>query len=139
MSPFMRQDMDTFSQSDKENRLIAERRAKLEGLREEGHAFPNDFRRTAEAGFLETTFENEDKQTLESASRHFSVAGRLIRNRSAFLLIQDSSGTIQLYINRKKLSDGVIASIKNWDLGDIVGASGPLHSCLLYTSPSPRD
>ena len=28
-----------------ENQLIAERRAKLGRLREQGHAFPNDFRR----------------------------------------------------------------------------------------------
>ena len=28
-----------------ENKLIAERRAKLTGLREQGNAYPNDFRR----------------------------------------------------------------------------------------------
>ena len=35
-----------------ENHLIAERRAKLERLRERGTAFPNDFRRDATAGDL---------------------------------------------------------------------------------------
>ena len=58
---------------------------------------------------------------------HFAVAGRLIRNRGAFLLIQDGSGTIQLYLNRETLSEEAIAAIKTWDLGDIVAASGPLH------------
>jgi lysyl-tRNA synthetase class 2 len=55
------------------------------------------------------------------------VCGRLVRNRGAFLLIQDDSGEIQLYINRKELSETVLGDIKSWDLGDIVGATGPLH------------
>ena len=37
-----------------ENHLIAERRAKLERLRERGPAFPNDFRRDAAADELHT-------------------------------------------------------------------------------------
>ena len=32
-----------------ENRIIAERRAKLAALRDDGPAFPNDFRRDAQA------------------------------------------------------------------------------------------
>ena len=55
------------------------------------------------------------------------MAGRLIRNRGAFLLIQDGSGTIQLYLNRETLSEEAVQAIKTWDLGDIVAASGPLH------------
>ncbi|MBE9540357.1 MAG: lysine--tRNA ligase, partial [Proteobacteria bacterium] len=51
----------------------------------------------------------------------------LIRNRGAFLLIQDGSVQIQLYINRKVLGEETLADIKSWDLGDIVAASGPLH------------
>ena len=33
-----------------ENKLIAERRSKLQDLRDSGNAYPNDFRRTATAG-----------------------------------------------------------------------------------------
>ena len=40
-----------------ENKLIAERRAKLAKLREGGNAFPNDFRRTAVAGDLQQQYE----------------------------------------------------------------------------------
>jgi lysyl-tRNA synthetase class 2 len=64
---------------------------------------------------------------LEQASRVYSVAGRLIRNRGSFLLLQDGSDQIQLYVNRKGLSESALAQIKSWDLGDIVGATGPLH------------
>ena len=109
-----------------ENKLIAERRAKLDSLRDEGFLFPNDFRRTAMAGELQATYGGETKEVLAERDESFSVAGRLIRNRGAFLLIQDGSDTIQLYIDRKGLSDEVLASIKAWDLGDIVGASGVL-------------
>jgi lysyl-tRNA synthetase class 2 len=42
-------------------------------------------------------------------------------------LLQDGSDQIQLYVNRKGLSESALAQIKSWDLGDIVGATGPLH------------
>ena len=123
----MENSVDKPQQADDENKLIAERRAKLAALREQGPAFPSDFRRTALAGDLQRDYEGQDKVTLESANERFSVAGRLIRNRGAFLLIQDGSGTIQLYLNRDQLSDEAVSAIKTWDLGDIVAASGPLH------------
>ena len=110
-----------------ENKLIAERRAKLAALRERGGVFPNDFRRTADAETLQFDFCDASKEELESANQEFAVAGRLIRNRGAFLLIQDGSSTLQLYINRKVLDDATLEAIKSWDLGDIVAASGPLH------------
>ena len=119
--------MDDPQQPEDENRLIAERRAKLAALREAGPAFPNDFRRTALAGHLQSDFESQEKAELEAEDHRFSVAGRLIRNRGAFLLIQDGSGTIQLYLNRDILSEEAVQAIKTWDLGDIVAASGPLH------------
>jgi len=118
---------DDAQQPADENRLIAERRAKLSALRQQGQAFPNDFRRTAEAAVLQTEFKDASKEELEGANREFAVAGRLIRNRGAFLLIQDGSSTLQLYINRKGLDEATLEAIKGWDLGDIVSASGPLH------------
>jgi lysyl-tRNA synthetase class 2 len=127
IDPFMENSVDKSQQADDENKLIAERRAKLAALREQGQAFPSDFRRTALAADLQRDYEGQDKATLESANERFSVAGRLIRNRGAFLLIQDGSGTIQLYLNREQLSDEAVSAIKTWDLGDIVAASGPLH------------
>jgi len=119
--------MSEQDQAQDENKLIAERRAKLDAIREQRNAFPNDFRRTAEAGDLQREHGERSKDELEAADQHFSVAGRLIRNRGAFLLIQDGSDQIQLYVNRKGLDAGTLAEIKGWDLGDIVGASGPLH------------
>jgi lysyl-tRNA synthetase class 2 len=110
-----------------ENKLIAERRAKLDELRAQRNPFPNDFRRTALAADLQSDYGDNSKEELEQANREFAVAGRLVRNRGAFLLIQDGSDQIQLYVNRKGLDENTLAQIKSWDLGDIVGARGPLH------------
>ncbi len=118
---------DRGAEPQEENKLIAERRAKLDLLRESGGAFPNDFRRSAVAGALQAEFADASKAELEAAGKRYAVAGRLIRNRGAFLLIQDASGEIQLYIDRKGLDEQTLALIKSWDLGDIVAAEGVLH------------
>ena len=110
-----------------ENKLIAERRAKLSGLRERRNPFPNDFRRTALAADLQKDYGHCSKEELEEAGQRFAVAGRLVRNRGAFLLIQDGSDQVQLYVNRKGLDQAMLEDIKSWDLGDIVAARGPLH------------
>ncbi len=115
------------NQAQDENKLIAERRGKLDALRLKRNAFPNDFRRTALAGDLQSEYGEQDKESLEQKNQVFAVTGRLIRNRGAFLLIQDGSDQIQLYVNRKVLSEEALADIKSWDLGDIVAATGPLH------------
>ncbi len=110
-----------------ENKLVAERRDKLAQLRERRNPYPNDFRRTAMAAHLQREYGDSSKEELEQADREYAVAGRLIRNRGAFLLIQDGSDQIQLYIDRKALDADTLAEIKEWDLGDIVGARGPIH------------
>ncbi len=109
------------------NRLVALRRAKLAELREQGAAFPNDFRREHYAGKLLEQFGDMEKEVLLEAGHRVSVAGRVMLNRGAFIVIQDMSGRIQLYVNRKALSKEALKAIKSWDLGDIVGASGVLH------------
>ena len=120
------QDQSSQPQVD-ENKLIAERRGKLDLMRVKGNPFPNDFRRTALAGDLQSGYSDKGKEGLEQADEVFSVAGRLIRNRGAFLLIQDGTGQIQFYVNRKVLDESTLAEIKSWDLGDIVAATGPLN------------
>lgn len=120
-------EQDNAPQGASENKLVAERRAKLDSLREQGVAFPNDFRRSAWAGDLQGSHGEREKADLEAAAEVYSVAGRLIRNRGAFMLIQDGSGEIQLYLNRKGLDEATLAQIKTWDLGDIVCATGELH------------
>ena len=48
--------------NEEDNKLIAERRAKLAKLRTLGNAFPNDFRRSAMAGDVQETYGHETKE-----------------------------------------------------------------------------
>jgi lysyl-tRNA synthetase class 2 len=111
-----------------ENRLIAERRAKLGELREAGEAYPNDFRKDTTAGALQARFGAADAAALEEVEEVFAVAGRMMAKRVmgkiAFVRLQDRSGSIQLMIQRDLLPDGLFQSFKHWDLGDILGARG---------------
>ncbi|MES2604551.1 MAG: lysine--tRNA ligase [Pseudomonadota bacterium] len=107
-----------------ENKLIAQRREKLQALREQGNAFPNDFRRDALAADLHQRFADDSKETLEAVNHPAKVAGRLIRMRGPFIVIQDGSGQIQLYLNHKEYSEAQNALNKSLDLGDIIAVSG---------------
>jgi lysyl-tRNA synthetase, class II len=121
---------ETDAPSDPENRLIAERRAKLARLREAGPAFPNDFKRDALAGELLAAFQSHAAESLLAAPVAVAVAGRLMVKRvmggSSFVKLQDSSGQIQLLIRRDAVSEPLYAEFKKWDVGDIVGARGNL-------------
>lgn len=114
-------------QQQDENKLIAERRAKLAAIREKadesgGTAFPNNFRRENLAADLLAEYGEQTKESLEALDYKVSVAGRVIRNRGAFMVVQDMSGTIQLYVTKEARPFA-----KSIDLGDIVGISGALH------------
>ncbi|MDX1804784.1 MAG: lysine--tRNA ligase [Alcanivorax sp.] len=104
-----------------ENRLIAERRAKLCELREAGNAFPNHFRRDALAAELQARYGELSKEELEAQELRVAVGGRLMLDRKAFKVLQDMSGRIQVYATKDVQKD-----TKHWDLGDIVGVSGKL-------------
>ena len=114
---------------DDENHLIAERRAKLARLRERGIPFPNDFRRDALAADLLVAYGNKAAEALEADAIRVSVAGRLrakrVMGKASFAKIEDSSGGIQLFLQRDTLMDSY-DEFKGWDIGDVVGAHGTL-------------
>src|SRR5215469_12327776 len=64
-----------------ENKLIAERRAKLAALREQGTAFPNDFRRDALAWQLHASYGGRDAAWLDANPTRVRVGGRLLFKR----------------------------------------------------------
>ncbi|MBR7889479.1 lysine--tRNA ligase [Marinomonas sp. A79] len=117
---------ESTAQSD-DNRLVAERRGKLAAIRAERNAYPNTFRPDAYAADLQAEFGEHEKADLEEKDHKVSIAGRIIRNRGAFMLLQDMTGQIQAYVNRKALSPELLADQKTWDLGDIIGVTGPVH------------
>ncbi len=113
-----------------ENDIIAQRHAKLQTLKQQANqqgrtAYPNTFRRSDYCQDLQEKFADLDKQTIENTEKTFvSVAGRVMLNRGSFIVIADMTGRIQLYVDRKGLSEETLALIKSLDLGDIVGAKG---------------
>jgi len=113
-----------------ENRLIAERRAKLSKLRETGVAFPNDFVPDAQAAQLHAKYDDQDPQALVDAAVSVKVAGRMMLKRvmgkASFATLQDGSGRIQLYLERGTLGEEAYAAFKQWDIGDIVAIEGTM-------------
>ncbi len=115
-----------------ENKLIAERRAKLAALRGQGNAFPNDFRRDAYAGDLQAEYADAGRwnaEALQAGGRRVALAGRLVAKRvmgkASFAQLQDMSGRIQLYLQTNALGEAYEA-FKGWDVGDIVAVTGTL-------------
>ncbi|SNC76164.1 lysyl-tRNA synthetase, class II [Marinobacter sp. es.048] len=104
-----------------DNKLIAERRAKLSEMRDRGNAFPNDFRRDATAAELQAKYGDKSKEELESLGIKVAIAGRMMLDRKAFKVVQDMTGRIQIYASKDVQKD-----TKHWDLGDIVGVRGTL-------------
>ncbi|MGE4660348.1 MAG: lysine--tRNA ligase [Arenicellales bacterium] len=121
--------MNQKNESDSEQ--VAQRRAKLTALREAGNAFPNDFRRDAEAAELVAKYNGTETEALESQRIEVHIAGRLMTRRvmgkAGFAHVRDESGDLQIYAQRDALPEGGYNSVfKKLDIGDIVGVSGVL-------------
>ncbi|MGH8149628.1 MAG: lysine--tRNA ligase, partial [Steroidobacteraceae bacterium] len=112
-----------------ENKLIAERRAKLARVRAGGQAFPNDYRRDALAGELHAAFGERASDWLDANPARVRVGGRILLKRvmgkASFAQIADRTGRIQLYLKQDVLGPAY-EEFKGLDVGDIVGAAGVL-------------
>ncbi len=123
-----------------ENKLIAERREKLRGLRAQqagdgGTAFPNDFKPGDRAAALHAAHGAVEKPVLDAdiaAGKTIgtSVAGRMMLKRvmgkASFATLQDATGRIQIYIAHDEVGKADYEAFKHWDLGDIIAAEGHL-------------
>jgi lysyl-tRNA synthetase class 2 len=114
---------------DSENHLIAERRAKLERLRERGGAFPNDFRRDATAEELHLGYGDRSAEWLEAHPTRVTVAGRMmfkrVMGKASFAKLKDRSGLIQIFLQSDALGD-TYEEFRGHDIGDLIGATGVL-------------
>jgi len=115
-----------------ENKLIAERRAKLASLRaaaDDGGAFPNDFRRDALAADLLAAYGDKPAEWFTAEPTRVRVGGRMLAKRvmgkASFAHLADRSGRLQIFLQRETLGE-VYDAFKSWDIGDILGAEGTL-------------
>ena len=114
-----------------DNKLIAERREKLNAIRAQGVAFPNHVRPSHRAADLHAEFAGVEDADALLAAGEMVVAGRMMSKRvmgkASFCALQDGSGErIQVYLARDELPEGVYAAFKTWDMGDIVSMRGHL-------------
>ena len=119
-----------------ENKIIAERRAKLATLREQGVAFPNDFKPRHKAADLQANYADSTREALEEQPVAVVLAGRMMLRReagkkAAFATLQDASGTradgrIQIYVTLDTTGEQAMEAFRTYDLGDILGVEGTL-------------
>ena len=107
-----------------ENKLIAQRRVKLDAIRSERQAFPNGFARRHIAAELHSLCDGKSQAELEELALETAIAGRIVRMRGPFVVIKDASGQMQLYMNNKFFSEDLARELKSLDLGDIIGVKG---------------
>ncbi|MHB1608623.1 MAG: lysine--tRNA ligase [Acidiferrobacter sp.] len=111
-----------------EDRHIAQRREKLDALRAEGQAYPNDYRPDQQAAPLLARYREAPEGDLDAVGE-VRLGGRLmtkrVMGRVSFCHIQDATGRIQVFVERDTMGPAYEA-FKRWDLGDIVGVAGRL-------------
>ena len=113
-----------------DNQLIAQRRAKLSALREQGIAFPNQVKREHKAEDLHAQYDQYDKPWFEENEIKVSVAGRVMLRRmmgkASFATLSDVSGRIQLFVQKNRIGDAEFDAYKQQDIGDIISVEGVL-------------
>src|SRR2546423_1020029 len=110
--------------ADDTNSLIEQRKAKLAALRGKGiDPFKNRFPPNETCEHARTNY---------TEGREVSVAGRLTAHRdmgkSMFIDVRDQSGRLQVYAQKNVLGDEQFEIFRHLDLGDFIGARGPLFT-----------
>lgn len=113
------------------NTLLAQRRDKAKALAAEGAAlYGNRFTHPQPITELLPLAENLAPEEREASGASFRVAGRIMALRrfgkAAFCRLRDGGGEIQAYVKQDIVGEAAYAGFKKWDVGDIVGVSGPL-------------
>jgi lysyl-tRNA synthetase class 2 len=108
-----------------EHPLTAGRLALHQARLAEG-AYPYRYERTTTAAALHE--QHGDLEPGTETTDEVSVAGRVMLLRSfgklVFVTLQDGSGRIQLFIDKRTLGDDTFAALGDVDLGDWLGAGG---------------
>ena len=113
-----------------DNKLIQERKKKLQALSELTSLYPNDFKRDNSAQELIAEYGDKSKEDLEKEDAIFSLAGRVLTIRkmgnSTFANLHDVSGKLQLFLSKNGTGKEQYGLLDQTDLGDIVGVRGKI-------------
>lgn len=116
--------------STKEEEIFQQRVAKVARLRDRGiDPYPPRFERSHSNAEAVAAFEAWEEKAEDSAP-DVAVAGRVTAmrkmGRAAFLDLRDGSGRIQVSARQDTLGADGFEMLRDYDLGDILGARGPL-------------
>ena len=108
---------------------LAQRRAKLNALREQGvNPFTNGFIADATTSVVHANHAEHDADALESVDSVYSIAGRIMAKRdfgkAAFIQLQDRAGRLQVYVAKNQVGEESFEVFRKLDLGDVIGLSG---------------
>jgi lysyl-tRNA synthetase, class II len=121
---------DAAEAAQSDEKLVAERRRKLDAIRAAGIAYPNDFVRRDLAQPLQDKHGTAEAEALAAAAVTVAVAGRIMLKRvmgkASFATIQDMSGRIQVYVSVDDTGADVMEAFKHYDSGDIISVEGAL-------------
>ena len=117
------------SSSEESNRLVRNRRKKLDAARASGAAlYPNRFRVVHTAGLLHEKFDETGAEDLANIGETFTLAGRIMalrtHGKSSFADLRDRTGSIQLFLKKDLLGGSGFALLSALDLGDLVVVAG---------------
>ncbi|THB81514.1 MAG: lysine--tRNA ligase [Desulfobacteraceae bacterium] len=119
---------------DQKSRLQELRLSKIQEIKEGGTPlYPNDFKISfsiGDAHSLIRTYEETHPEKLGEEGEPVSLAGRMMAvnkmGKSSFIRFKDGTGSIQAYLQKNKLEDGVYDLFKKLDIGDFIGVTGSL-------------
>lgn len=112
-----------------DNPLRAEKRKKLQALREKGiNPFPYSFDNRTPSAEIVNKYDSLLEAGEKKTETNFRVSGRIMTLRSmgkaVFFNLVDQSGPLQVYLKLEELPEMQRAAFDLADLGDIVGVEG---------------
>lgn len=109
------------------DKLIQDRMSKVDSLRDlKVNPYPYRYPVNSDASTVKQKFEGLKPE--EKSGHNVKVAGRVMLFRKmgkiAFITMRDNSGDIQLFFSSQDVGQDLFDLLKNFDLGDFIGAEG---------------
>jgi lysyl-tRNA synthetase class 2 len=116
--------MDTINNDSNTSDIFAVRKMKLAQMRDRGiDPFRQNCPQTYTSAQIIDAYADDSNQS-------FSVAGRIVvyrdMGKATFIKLLDRDGKIQIYVSQNDVGEDFYAEFKKFDIGDIIGVSGPL-------------
>ena len=120
--------VDQPEEEEEEEVIIARRIAKVASIREAGkEPFAYTFKATHSSDSFAEEYAALPNGEVDE-TKEVALSGRVMLKRMfgklAFLTVRDSSGTVQIYLDKKRIGGDFKALVQSIDIGDIVGAMG---------------